>query len=492
MELRDLTPYIRQLLLERSLVQEESAAERLLNKLLVYVLQLLSQPEIKRLEPTDLVTLATSPELTPVEHSILTNLKMALSQFNTLFEQLNTDPNYAVQLSVSRSSLENEVLTHLQTASVSPDLIPTLDESAFPDTPRRKAVMEGVGRLLNYGEKLTVSIDDINIPGPASATGMMREFVNAVGATSITIELLPGPYELAEKMGLSDEEDVVKVLNARVEFIGEDGATFLIDGARFELETRAFRRVVYSNEGQPQMVPLPMELRWEEGEGQSFYIEFQGLRLPLNVTTAERILKLQHIMSQRFASQLRLLDPKSGKEYLWELKQPKPIVPAPDPQYVELVESLVIVQHRIGTPIILPDRKWTPEEKSTAATLNMIVQHGGYLIQGWTLSTSCMPTWNSRVQVLNLVKGKRGIWFGIVEDAGMAQIFGVSIPLGKVRATFHGKVGNERDVLRWLYLPSQRGVPLKMHFVPGKGDTVYVQYPEWEAIQPLNLPEWFE
>jgi hypothetical protein len=103
-----------------------------------------------------------------------------------------------------------------------------------------------------------------------------------------------------------------------------------------------------------------------------------------------------------------------------------------------------------------------------------------------------MPTWDSRVQVLKLVKGKRGIWFGIVEDAGMAQIFGVSIPLGKVRATFHGKIGNERDVLRWLYLPSQRGVPLKMHFVPGKGDTVYVQYLEWEAIQPLNLPEWFE
>lgn len=348
---------------------------------------------------------------------------------------------------------------------------PLIDMWEFADTEEGEAAKKAIDELIRRGTPVELPLSAFrNIPLPA----FIREEATLAGVNALQLEP-------------TFDDNALDYL-AIVEFQCEDGGVFTIEGVHFREVRRGTDERVLSNVDQLRVLPLDITLTIRRDQP-SVNLHF-SIKYPQNPYVLQKMVELQQCLSTTFA--MNIYEATTGLRTLY-VPTIEPMVDSPHPEYVSLIHDLAAIQQKAKRSIILPDREWTEDEERTIAKLRMIIQNGGFLSR-WSDATVTVPNEpEARAELSSLldtlVDGTSPMG---KEEEDVVELFGTTIPLGKVFSSFHMRVENLAEVRSLLADPPTDLELIRVRLVPGAGDEVAVHYKDWSPELRVKKPEWME
>jgi len=203
--------------------------------------------------------------------------------------------------------------------------------------------------------------------------------------------------------------------------------------------------------------------------------------------SAKRLLEAARFASA-FSSPNCTLTIEDADTGLWLLSGPRPALnmDEPDEHYLQLLERLVIIGRRCGTPVSVPDRDLAPDEISAVNMLWQAVQHGSVATRVSGVDLAVRP-------------GRAGDFLSVIEEKptttmrilahDTATLFGVELDLGQVVRVIEGMrlSADDTERLRHAGDPAT-AVHVRLAAEPdgGRMTTLYLQWLNEEQRQSVE------
>jgi hypothetical protein len=464
---------VRRELMARGLAASENEASVLHDKLTVRVLRLLSKPRLKTLRFEDLTGFASAPELDADEQSILTSLRYALFDIEALGRRLNTNPNLQTHVSTSWNPSGSLITTHISAVPASPEGILQIDLSRLPDTPERQALAAALNQAQARGEEVQVSGPQFAELLPEPLRAALLQAMQLTGNQDLTVTPLPGP-----PVNFPPDPSIQQDFYGRIDFIPDVGERFTLNVVNFRLVRRGTERVVIASE-RPHGLPIEISFSENFTSSPRWQFELKSLEIPdpIDVRTYEQYLQLKTALSKPFA--VRLEDLESGGTRGLNFPQSPPITPEPPDDELVAIGTLAEVSRRSGTPIMLPIRGWTSDERNAVAILHSIVTQGGYVV----------PSSGQQIAV-SVAQAKHMV--SIIEEEGVVGVdgpnihlltlFGTQLPPQPVRTMGYATLpdGTLLGELKHKLEEMSADQQVSLTIVPIQPGSLVVQHPGWK------------
>lgn len=299
-------------------------------------------------------------------------------------------------------------------------------------------------------------------------------------------QLVGGTTNMGYKLESKPDPSLPPFL-ARIALACDDGDSFAFDFVHLRLMRAGTEQWFFSSEGQVQPLPVIVDLTIDH-KNLKVTVSFRNhLPSKINVYKLMHVLQLQRCLSKRGV--VRVVHLETGIQ-VFEMPYETGIVKAPTPRYLSVIEDLSAIQQRVGRPIVLPDRKWTKEEREIIAELRTILHEGGYTAT-WGDGWFDLPAWGAAILLEKLKDGAVAL---LQEEEEVVKLFGTELPLGLRQYQYLARLTNEAQVREELarHLEDATAVTavgsIRAEFAPYDENSVRVEFADWQP-SPKTAPE---
>jgi hypothetical protein len=389
------------------------------------------------------------------------------NNLHEVVDALPQDEHYSIKVTAANGATSKAIRISLEekypgAASAHP--LETNMLFSFPDTEAGQVLRVEYDRFVAEGGKIEIPaayVEQLEVPE------LMRELfsLDVFGKPNVVLESPPKPLQL----------------QVRLEVEQENGETFFLPYLELRLVQSGQVQAVLNNHHQPIPIKLAVILDAVKKTIQ-FKFKFDGP--PVNVKQIVDWGRLTIAMSKNKTVRLVSLD--TGLPLIRSQIGMSPLrVDDGFIEFVEEMEDLLRIQERTNTAITIPDRRFTRRENKMINILRTVL-HNQQLTGSWkTFWASIYPP-GIRI-ILDTVEqtGKKLL---AVEEDETEELFGIQIPMGRVRRTYRDvQIVDEESVRRQLAISKSDDVAIKVYFQPGEDATLTWDYLNWQAgTGPIN------
>ncbi len=327
----------------------------------------------------------------------------------------------------------------------------------FGDSPEDHAAREAFVHHLNTG-------GPVELPGANAALADLPEPLRRLlGVDSLTLTSL-------RLEPLTSSSPVLVSLEAE----NDAGDIFALPYIDLRATQAGREEVTLTSEAQPLPVDVRLVVSFAERRANL------AIRFPpgdRNVAWLLRALRYQECISRPYT--LRVRDYTTGLP-LFDFRAASGTGTPPDPDEVEVAESLVALQTRFRRPLTIPDRHLTPEESEVVFLLHAVHRHGE-VAGTWAGITLPMSPDGARKYLADFAGGQARPLPMYGRET--ATLVGVELPLGPTEVVLRqARLENADEVAAALGAGGDDSIPLR--FIPGDDDSWVKLYRDWLAAMP--------
>lgn len=146
-----------------------------------------------------------------------------------------------------------------------------------------------------------------------------------------------------------------------------------------------------------------------------------------------------------------------------------------------LRDDLAAIAAKVGQPIAIPQRPFTPDEWLTIRMLRAVLR-SGQVHRTWTrISFSLLP---AQVRMILDEHGEQAFTLGGEQAHSFTvELFGTALQLGWYRfMVLQARVANIHEAWGQLAAVDDTGAPNRLDLVPGRDNRMEIRFPEWGLV----------
>ncbi len=364
-------------------------------------------------------------------------------------QALPESEHYVVQPSISLSILPK----HPTTGNGAP-LIKHA-QFKFPDTDEGRAVLTGLERFRAQGGKYEIPatfVEQVEFPE------IMRELFN--------LDVIPTP-----NIVLEGEPSTVRLLIS-MEVERQDGSTFAFP-TNIELKPVQIGAVKAILDNHHQALPLIVTVTLDVEKKETYYnLTFAP---PANVKQLVDCLRLR--VACEYGKAIQLVSLETGMSLFGSSLAVTTKKDTSLQDFLEELEDLLAVQQHVNLPIVIPSWRFGAKNNRAIRLLRAVVNETAWEGIWGHFAAELYP---EGVQIILSNMGKEGKKHLRVEQDESVELFGQTIPLGRVRQTMRDVLlVDEAKVRRQLAASKGDDKAIRVEFKPGEDDVLEIDYLEW-------------
>lgn len=332
------------------------------------------------------------------------------------------------------------------------------------DTPEGLVIREAVEHHQATGSPVTIPMGFVQAEFPDSIKTLLEPIISN---KDYVLQLISRPDPIH--------------FPVRAEFHCDDGDNFILNYVDLKVVQSGEEEITLSNDDQALTVKAKLIIN-RKNQRIRFDCKLK-VGCPINVYQLLSLLRLQKCMSKPVT--MRLIPLETGIPI--EGQRSAGTQEPPDPEFMKLIEDLVAIQLKVKRPLVLPDRAWTQEEEENVSILRTILHTGRLRIKIREGSVSIRPEGVHRL--LESRRHDKADWLTSEREEAV-ELFGVELPLGRVRVEYAARLINEPEIRERLAQLSEEAIAdetaIELKFAPAEDEPIEAVYLDWQDAITSN------